>query len=161
MKSHLIYCITSIPCSEYLIISFLMGFCVALITMVSDVSQILMNLSSRPAKQANDTFLTLQMVKGEQSPWELLVTRERNGEQSLELQVPRWAKQDLILTAFIFLPMEGLTDRTSPQPQLPVLSTHPGHTSMSAAAPGNTLPSSCSPSHISTCLTQRHLLDCS
>lgn len=118
-----------------------MGFCVALITMVSDVSQILMNLSSRPLRQANNTFLTLQLVKGEQRPWELPVTRERSGEQSLELQVPRFAKQDLILTDFVFLPAEGLTDHALPQPQLPVLSTHPGKASMAAAGPGNTQPS--------------------
>lgn len=118
-----------------------MGFCVALITAVPDVSQILMNLSSRPVRQANNTFVTSQLVKGEQRPWELPVTRERSREQSLELQVPRFAKQDLILTDFIFLPAEGLTDRALPQSQLPVLSTHPGQASTAAAGPGNTLPS--------------------
>lgn len=65
VQSHLIYRITSILCSKYLIINFLMGFSVALITTVSDVSQILMNLSSNPVRKANNTFPTLQLQKGE------------------------------------------------------------------------------------------------
>lgn len=58
-----------------------MGFSVAFITTVSDVSQILMNLSSDPVRKANNTFLTLQLEKGEQGPWELPATTERSQEQ--------------------------------------------------------------------------------
>lgn len=130
-----------------------MGFCVALITMVSDVSQILMNLSSRPVRQANNTFFTLQPVKGEQRPWEIPMTRGRIGEQSLELQVPRFAKQDFILMDLIFLPAEGLTDCVLPQSQLlcsaPTQGRHPGLV-QETHCPAI---SSCSLSHISTCLT--------
>lgn len=53
----------------------------AFIAMVSDVSQILMNLSSNLVRKANNTFLVLQLEKGEQRPWELPVTTEKIQEQ--------------------------------------------------------------------------------
>lgn len=144
VQPYLIYCIISIPCSEYLIIYFLMGFSVALITTVSDVSQILMNIPSNPVRKANDTFLNLQLEKGEQRQWELPATTERSWEQrSLQLQVLRLPKPALTLPDYIILLAEvPRTHRLQlPHSQQPVLSTHVGQALMSVAHPGNTLPS--------------------